>query len=338
MRPEAAGEFIVAAFRAGENLIVAGDHNAGKTTFLRAVCFDAIAPHQRVVTVEASITELGLHQGDRLPNIVALYSRPPSAEGEGEVTVGDLIRRATRRLNPTRVIVGEILGDEVGPVLDVFSGSTRGSGCTIHARSARGAVRRFEQYGLAAHRRCRSRRSTRARRGRADHRPPRRRRVAVGPAAPLLHVDRRGHRTRGRAVSHDRAVGSRRRPATSSPDTPSRRRVASGSAVPGWDWRLSRLGARRRAERGAALMACSSACSADSPRSGPLPHHRVVAGSGSAASCHRPIGTVSLRPVVAALSACDARPRRHGLGRRRPGRRMRRLRRHAGHSPTSGRA
>jgi pilus assembly protein CpaF len=148
--PEAAGEFIVAAFRAGENLIVAGDHNAGKTTFLRAVCFDAIDPHQRVVTVEAFITELGLHQGDRLPNTVALYSRPPSAEGDGEQTVSDLIRRATRRLNPTRVIVGEILGDEVGPVLDVFSGSTRGSGCTIHARSARGAVRRFEQYGLAS--------------------------------------------------------------------------------------------------------------------------------------------------------------------------------------------
>ena len=44
-------------------------------------------PHQRVVTVEAFITELGLHQGDRLPNTVALYSRPPSAEGEGEQTV-----------------------------------------------------------------------------------------------------------------------------------------------------------------------------------------------------------------------------------------------------------
>ncbi len=114
------------------------------------MCFDAIDPHQRVVTVEAYITELGRHHGDRLPNTVALYSRPPSAEGEGEQTVSDLIRRATRRLNPTRVIVGEILGDEVGLVLDVFSGSTRGSGCTIHARSARGAVRRFEQYGLAA--------------------------------------------------------------------------------------------------------------------------------------------------------------------------------------------
>ena len=149
--PQAAMDFIVAAFAAGENLIVAGDHNAGKTTFLRAVCLAAIPPHQRVVTVEAFITELGLHRGERLPNTVALYSRPPSAEGEGEVTVADLIRRASRRLNPTRVIVGEVLGEEVGPVLDVFSGSTRGSGCTIHARSARGAVRRFEQYGLASH-------------------------------------------------------------------------------------------------------------------------------------------------------------------------------------------
>ena len=103
------------------------------------------------MTVEAFITELGLHRGERLANAVALYSRPPSSEGEGEVTVADLIRRASRRLNPTRVIVGEVLGEEVGPVLDVFSGSTRGSGCTIHARSARGALRRFEQYGLATH-------------------------------------------------------------------------------------------------------------------------------------------------------------------------------------------
>ena len=148
--PAEAADFLVAAFRAGENVIVAGDHNAGKTTCLRALCFDAIPRHQRVVTVEAYITELGLHTGGRLPNTVALYSRPASAEGDGEVTVADLVRRASRRLNPTRVIVGEILGDEVGPVLDVFSGSTRGSGCTIHARSARGAVRRFEQYGLGA--------------------------------------------------------------------------------------------------------------------------------------------------------------------------------------------
>lgn len=147
--PAAAMDFVIAAVRGGENLVVAGDHNSGKTTFLRAVFLEAVAPHERVVTIEAQLTELGLDAV--LPNVATLYSRGPSAEGDGEVTVSDLVRRASRRLNPTRVVVGEILGDEVGPVLDVFSGSTRGSGCTIHARSARGTPRRFEQYGLAAH-------------------------------------------------------------------------------------------------------------------------------------------------------------------------------------------
>ena len=79
--PAAAGDFVVAAFRAGENLIVAGDHNAGKTTFLRAVCFDAIAPHQRVVTVEAYITELGLHQ--RRPTAEHGRAVLPAAVGRG---------------------------------------------------------------------------------------------------------------------------------------------------------------------------------------------------------------------------------------------------------------
>lgn len=148
--PAEAGEFIEAAFRAGINLIVSGDWNAGKTTALRALCHSAIAPWHRVVTVEARITELGLHKSGRLPNVVALYSRPPGPEGEGEVSVYELVARATRRLNPTRVIVGEVLGDEVGPLLDVFSGSTRGSACTIHAASARDTISRLEQYGLSA--------------------------------------------------------------------------------------------------------------------------------------------------------------------------------------------
>jgi pilus assembly protein CpaF len=147
--PEEVGEFVCAAFAAGENVIVGGDWNSGKTTMLRALALASIARHERVVTVEASITELGLHHSDRLDDVAALFSRPPGAEGEGEVTVADQVE-ATRRLNPYRVIVGEILGGEVGPVLDVFSGSTRGSACTIHARSARAVLTRFEQYGLSA--------------------------------------------------------------------------------------------------------------------------------------------------------------------------------------------
>ena len=66
------------------------------------------------------------------------------------MTVWDLMEEYTRRLNGTRVFVGEILGKEVGPVLDAFTSSTAGSACTIHARSARAVVGRFEQYGMAA--------------------------------------------------------------------------------------------------------------------------------------------------------------------------------------------
>lgn len=150
LMPERAAQFIVAAFAAGENVIVAGDWASGKTTFLRGLVYAAVQPWQRLITVEAAITELGLHRSGRLENVVALFSRPNGSEGEGEVTVWELMEEYTRRLNGTRVLVGEILGKEVGPVLDAFTSSTAGSACTIHARSARAVIHRFEQYGMAA--------------------------------------------------------------------------------------------------------------------------------------------------------------------------------------------
>jgi pilus assembly protein CpaF len=112
--------------------------------------YSAVQPWERIVTVEAAITELGLHTSGRFENVVALFSRPPGAENEGAVSVWDLMEEYTRRLNATRVFVGEILGREVGPVLDAFTSNTRGSACTIHARSAHSVIGRFEQYGLAA--------------------------------------------------------------------------------------------------------------------------------------------------------------------------------------------
>ena len=148
--PQAASDFVVAAMRHGENVIVAGDWAAGKTTLLRALIYSAVQPWERIVTIEASITELGLHTSGRFENVVALYSRPPGPEGEGAVSVGEIVAYMSRRLNATRAMVGEILGDEIGPVLDMFTSNTRGSACTIHARTARSVVGRFEQYGLAA--------------------------------------------------------------------------------------------------------------------------------------------------------------------------------------------
>jgi pilus assembly protein CpaF len=149
--PSAPAQFVKVAFRAGFNVFIAGDWNSGKTTTLRALCLDAIPKHQRVITVEAGLTELGLHTcKDQLENVVALFSRPSSAQGDGEVSVWQLIKGPSRRLTPTRVIVGEVLGDEVASALDVFCGSTKGSACTLHARSATGVVSRLEQLAAMA--------------------------------------------------------------------------------------------------------------------------------------------------------------------------------------------
>ena len=148
--PQLAARFVTAALATGENVIVAGDWGAGKTTLLRALIYSAVQPWERVITVEAAITELGLHRSGRLRNVVALFSRPAGSEGEGEVSVWDLMEEYTRRLNGSRVFVGEVLGQEVGPVLDAFTSSTAGSACTIHARNARSVVARFEQYGMSA--------------------------------------------------------------------------------------------------------------------------------------------------------------------------------------------
>jgi pilus assembly protein CpaF len=157
--PQQASDFVVAALRAGENVIVAGDWSAGKTTLLRALIYSAVQRWERIVTIEAGITELGLHRprdpnhrvGDQyFDNVVALFSRPKGAEGEGEVTVWELVEEYSRRLNGARVFVGEVMGQEVGPVLDTLTSNTRGSACTIHARDAQSVIGRFAQYGLAA--------------------------------------------------------------------------------------------------------------------------------------------------------------------------------------------
>ena len=103
------------------------------------------------MTAEAGLTELGLHNSeDDLENVVDLFSKPASADGGGEVTVWDLIKGPSRRLTPTRVIIGEVLGDEIAAVLDVMCGSTKGSACTLHARSAVGVVTRLIQLAAMA--------------------------------------------------------------------------------------------------------------------------------------------------------------------------------------------
>jgi len=138
--------FLAALVRARKNILVAGGTGAGKTTLLRAL-INEIPPSERLVTIENAY-ELGLQEpglADLHPNVVALEARDANIEGEGQVSMADLVRDGLR-LNPSRVIVGEVLGDEVLTMLEAMSQGNPGSMCTIHAESSLGAFQRVAMY------------------------------------------------------------------------------------------------------------------------------------------------------------------------------------------------
>ncbi len=140
--------FLKAAVHARKNIVVAGAMNSGKTTLIRALASE-IPPRERVVTIEQAF-ELGLDSMTaRHPDLVALEAREANMEGEGAIGMAALVRRALR-MNADRVIVGEVLGDEVIPMLNAMSQGRSGSMCTIHADSSSGVFRRLASYAVQA--------------------------------------------------------------------------------------------------------------------------------------------------------------------------------------------
>ncbi len=145
MSPAVAG-FLGAAIRAGKNIIVTGAQNAGKTTLLRALAAE-FSPMERFATIEREY-ELHLHElVERHPRVVAMEARVGSSERDargrasGEVSLSDLVVDALR-MNVRRVIVGEVRGPEVVPMLNAMSVGD-GSMCTLHARTATKALDRL---------------------------------------------------------------------------------------------------------------------------------------------------------------------------------------------------
>jgi len=140
--------FLGAAVRSKHNILVSGAMNAGKTTLLRALAAE-IPPDERIVTIEQAL-ELGLdHQTKRHPDCVAMEARLANIEGVGAIPVAQLVRRSLR-MNASRVIVGEVLGDEVIPMLNAMSQGRSGSMATIHADSSAGVFRRLASYAVQA--------------------------------------------------------------------------------------------------------------------------------------------------------------------------------------------
>jgi Flp pilus assembly CpaF family ATPase len=140
--------FLRAAVRARKQIMIAGATSAGKTTTLRALAAE-IPPGERIVTVETEL-ELGIDRYPELhPDCIALEARQANVEGVGAVTAAHLVRMSLR-MSPDRVIVGEVRGDEVIPMLNAMSQGNDGSMCTIHADSSAGVFRKLALYAIQA--------------------------------------------------------------------------------------------------------------------------------------------------------------------------------------------
>ena len=119
------------------NILISGGTGSGKTTLLNTLTA-FIADDERVVTCEDA-AELQLQQ----PHVVRLETRPPNLEGQGEITMRDLVKNCLR-MRPERIIVGEVRGPEAFDLLQAMNTGHDGSMGTLHANTPREAMSRLE--------------------------------------------------------------------------------------------------------------------------------------------------------------------------------------------------
>jgi pilus assembly protein CpaF len=119
------------------NTLISGGTGSGKTTLLNCLT-GFVDEDERVITCEDA-AELQLQQ----PHVVRLETRPPNLEGEGEITMRDLVKNCLR-MRPERIIVGEVRGPEAFDLLQAMNTGHDGSMGTVHANSPREALSRLE--------------------------------------------------------------------------------------------------------------------------------------------------------------------------------------------------
>jgi pilus assembly protein CpaF len=134
--PEGA-EILKIIGRCRANVLISGGTGSGKTTLLNCVT-RYIEDDERIVTCEDA-AELQLQQ----PHVVRLETRPPNLEGEGQITMRDLVKNCLR-MRPERIIVGEVRGPEAFDLLQAMNTGHDGSMGTLHANSPREALSRLE--------------------------------------------------------------------------------------------------------------------------------------------------------------------------------------------------
>lgn len=146
-------QFLEVLVRARQSLLITGQPASGKTTLLRAVA--RVVPHTESVATLETEYELGLHLlAGASPLLRAMECRAGSTEVDpstgrraGEVTLSDLLHH-TLRMSITRVIVGEVRGEEALPMLEAMNAGLPGSMCTLHAASASDAFERLVTAAL----------------------------------------------------------------------------------------------------------------------------------------------------------------------------------------------
>ncbi|WP_424767301.1 CpaF family protein [Paenibacillus sp. sgz302251] len=141
--PEAAA-FLKEMIGSQYNIFISGGTGTGKTTFLNALS-QFISPDERIVTIEDS-AELQIRT---LPNLVSLETRNANTEGKGAITIRDLIR-ASLRMRPNRIIVGEVRGGEALDMLQALNTGHAGSMSTGHSNGAKDMMARLETMVLSA--------------------------------------------------------------------------------------------------------------------------------------------------------------------------------------------
>jgi pilus assembly protein CpaF len=141
--PEDAGKLLEQLVKAKYNVFISGGTGSGKTTFLNALSH-FIPMQERVITIEDS-AELQL---DGIPNLVRLETRNANTEGKGEITIRGLIR-ASLRMRPNRIIVGEVRGAEAIDMLQALNTGHEGGISTGHANSPRDMLSRLETMVLS---------------------------------------------------------------------------------------------------------------------------------------------------------------------------------------------
>ena len=139
---EEAADFLKSLVRASYNIFISGGTNSGKTTFLNALS-QYIPKRERIITIEDS-AELQIQE---VENLVSLESRNANAEGEGAISISDLIK-ASLRMSPNRIIVGEVRGKECLDMLNAMNTGHDGSISTGHGNSSRDMLRRMETMVL----------------------------------------------------------------------------------------------------------------------------------------------------------------------------------------------